>query len=307
MIWSRFRPRGEGIVLLPHRLTHETMHPFIDLALDEQGMPRYDVVRFDFSRITFIDPTGVVVVSNLIDYLREGGVKVKFRGLQEPYSDAITYLDDCAFFRHYAGKPLRIHAALRNTTVPLERVKSAEKYSYLNNKLMPWIAARVGLEQDSVDAVRVCIEEIFHNIDDHAGVKVGCALAQFFPKNDHIQVAISDFGVGIPAVVRSVLPKISDSGALLKACEEGFTTKTNVRNRGAGLATLMRYVTLSNEGTVQLISGRAEVVANQDFGKTKLRSRVAKGIYPGTLVRLILRTDRFEAMEADVQPEPFKW
>src|SRR5688572_12274961 len=140
MIWKRLLGVTEGAVELPFRLTHETMHPFIAGALDDQGDPRYSHIAFDFSRLNkpggFDDPTGIVVLSNLIDYLRQCGVKVKFRGLEEPYSDSIRYLDDCNFFRHYAGKPRRADAALRLTTVPIERVQSAEKYAYLNNRLM---------------------------------------------------------------------------------------------------------------------------------------------------------------------------
>lgn len=305
MIWKILSFASEGEVLLPSRLTHQTMHPFISQAVDENGDARWSTVAFNFGRLSFIDPTGVVVVSNLIDYLRESGVKVKFR-ITKPYSQTIEYLDDFGFFRHYKGEALRATAALRNSTVPLERVKSAELYAYLENKLMPWIAARVGLEQESVAGVKTCFEEIFHNIDDHAGVKIGCVFAQFFPKNSHIHVAISDFGVGIPAVVRKVIRGISDVDALLKAAEEGFTTKTNVRNRGAGLPTLMRYVTLRNKGNVQIASGRAELAATYDFG-TKIRARAANGIYPGTLVKIILKTDTFEAMAADVQSEEFQW
>lgn len=305
MIWPLFRYAREGALLLPVRLVHETMHPLIETALEDDGIPKLDAIKFDFTRIQFIDPTGVVVLSNLIDYLRLKGTKVKFRA-GKPYSSAIEYLDDLGFFLHYAGKRFREGAALRNSSVPLVRVKSNEIFSYLQHTLMPWIAARVGLDQSSVDGVKVCFEEIFYNIDDHAGVKIGCALAQFFPKNEYIQVAISDFGIGIPNAVRKAIPGLTDADALRKACEEGFTTKSNVRNRGAGLPTLIRYVTLTNHGTVVLVSGKAELAATYDGG-IKLRARVARGYYPGTLVKVALRTDKFEAMEADIQSEEFKW
>lgn len=284
------------------------MHVVINQVVDNQGDARYSRVLFDLTPLTFIDPTGVVVLSTLIDYLKRINAKVNVRVGKEPYSQGIAYLDDFGFFKHYGDKPLRAHAALRNTTVPLERVQSERIFDYLDNRLMPWIAARVGLEQESVATVRTCFEEIFHNVDDHSGVKIGNAFAQFFPRNDHIQVAISDYGVGIPAVVRRKLPNLSDEEALAKACEEGFSTETNVRNRGAGLPTLMRYVTLRNRGTVLLTSGKGELAASYQDGATNIRARVAReGIYPGTLVKVILRTDTFEAMEEDVRPETFQW
>lgn len=294
-------------IALPHRLTKETMQSLISQVLDDDGTPLWSRVRFDLTRLSFIDPTGVVVLCNLVDYLkrRDAGVTVR---VSKPYSQCVEYLDDFGFFKHYGGKPLRETAALRRTTVPIERVQSERIFAYLDNQLMPWIADRVGLAQESLAAVKTCFEEIFHNIDDHSGVKIGCAFAQFFPQNDHIHVAISDYGVGIPYVVRKHLPALADDDALIKACEEGFTTKTNVRNRGAGLPTLIKYVTLRNQGNVLLVSGKGELAATYDGSGTRIRARTARdGIYPGTLVKVILRTDTFEAMAEDVKAEDFKW
>jgi anti-sigma regulatory factor (Ser/Thr protein kinase) len=283
------------------------MQSLISQVVDEDGQSKWSRVRFDFATLNFIDPTGVVVLCNLIDYLRRVGASVKVR-VKRPYSQCVEYLDDLGFFKHYGGESLRPHAALRRTTVPIERVESHKMFAYLENQLMPWIADRVGLAQESIATVKTCFEEIFHNIDDHSGVDIGSAFAQFFPKNDHIHVAISDYGVGIPSVVRRKVPGILDPEALLKACEEGFSTKTNVRNRGAGLPTLIRYVTLRNQGNVLLASGKGELAATHQYGSTNIRARnVRDGFYPGTLVKVILRTDTFEAMAEDLASEEFKW
>lgn len=293
--------------MLPHRLTKETMQLLISQVVDEDGQSKWSRVRFDCSVLEFIDPTGVVVLCNLVDYLRRVGATVKVR-VKRPFSQCVEYLDDFGFFKHYGGESLRPHAALRKTTVPIERVESQHIFEYLEYQLMPWISDRVGLAQESIAAVKTCFEEIFHNIDDHSGVKIGSAFAQFFPSKDHIHVAISDYGVGIPTVVRTKVPSLSDSGALLKACEEGFSTKTNVQNRGAGLPTLIKYVTLRNQGNVLLASGKGELAATSQHGSTRIRARTVRdGIYPGTLVKVILRTDTFEAMAEDLKPEEFHW
>jgi anti-sigma regulatory factor (Ser/Thr protein kinase)/ABC-type transporter Mla MlaB component len=283
------------------------MQSLISQVIDEEGNPLWSRVRFDLARLEFIDPTGVVVLCSLIDYLKRMNVGANVR-ITKPYSKCVEYLDDFGFFKHYGGQPLRPEAALRKTTVPIERVESHQLFSYLDNRLMPWIADRVGLAQESIATVKTCFEEIFHNIDDHSEVEIGCVFAQFFPKKEHIHVAISDYGVGIPHVVRKRLPNLSDDEALMKACEEGFTTKSNVRNRGAGLPTLIRYVTQRNQGSVLLASGKGELAATLHNGETRIRARAARdGMYPGTLVKVILRTDTFEAMAEDIKPEDFRW
>jgi len=283
------------------------MQSLISQVVDAEGTVQHSRVRFDFSRLEFIDPAGVVVLCNLVDYLRELDVKVSV-DVKKPYSEGLRYLDDFGFFEYYNGKSLRRQAALRRTTVPIERVQSENLYPYLENQLMPWIAERVGLRQESVSTVKTCIEEIFHNIDDHSGVRIGSAFAQFFPRSEKIHVAISDYGAGIPTVVRNKVTDASDTNALRLACTEGFTTKENVRNRGAGLPTLIRYVTLRNGGNILIASGKAELAATNQNGQTRIRPRrIRDGYYPGTLVRVILRTDTFEAMEEDLQSEPFQW
>lgn len=299
---------SEGVVKIPHSLTHETMRPFIDLVLDPQGRPRFEVTDFDFTgRVNFIDPTGVVVLSNLYHHLNRQGARFRCR-VEEPYSPMVTYLDDTGFYRTFFGEALRPQAAMRRSTVPLQEVRTDRIEEYLSFRLMPWIAERVGLDEESVAGVKVCFEEILNNITDHSGVPLGSAFAQFFPKVGEIQVAISDFGVGIPAKVRTKEANLSDAGALRRACDEGFTTQSNVRNRGAGLPLLMRYVTEQNGGTVLLASGRGEVLAHRREARLAHRARMAgAGYYPGTLVRVILRTDAIEALEADVQAEKFEW
>jgi anti-anti-sigma regulatory factor len=150
---------GEQTVVLPHNLTKETMQSLISQVLDEDGQSKWSRVRFDFSALTFIDPTGVVVLCNLVDYLRRVGATVKVR-IKRPYSQSVEYLDDFGFFKHYGGESLRPHAALRKTTVPIVRLESQQIFAYLENQLMPWIAERVGLAQESIATVKTCFEEI---------------------------------------------------------------------------------------------------------------------------------------------------
>jgi len=62
------------------------------------------------------------------------------------------------------------------------------------------------------------------------------------------------------------------------------------------------------QGSVLLASGKAELAATFQDGATRIRARVARdGVYPGTLVKVILRTDTFEAMAEDVKAEDFQW
>lgn len=283
------------------------MYPFIDKAIDEQCDAKCSKVIFDFSNLAWIEPVGVVVLSNLIEYFKKVGVKVSFTG-HTVNSQANKFLDDSGFYNQYLKKYIFNDHNQRSTTIPLQLVAQQEATHFLYFKLMPWIGREVGLSDNSLSAIRTSIEEIFHNIRDHSGVGIGCVFAQHYPRKHEIELAISDFGLGIPCQVRTKLPDISDNAALKKASEEGFTTKSNVRNRGAGLTNIMRYITQRNNGTVLISSGKAQLSAVKGNAiEPKITARSVDGFYPGTLVRAKLRTDTLEHVVEDTEIEVFEW
>lgn len=306
MIWE-ILSKQKVIIHLPVNFNATTMYPFIGKVIDEQCNPKCSELYFDFSNLNFIKPVGVVVLSNLIEYLRKAKVKVYFLG-HKKNSLANIYLDDAGFFNHYLKNYIFDSHHERGTTIPLALVADQEATSFLYFKLMPWIAKEVGLNEESLSTIRTSIEEIFHNIRDHSGVGIGCVIAQHFPNMRSIELAISDFGLGIPAQVRTLLPDLSDTDALRKASEQGFTTKSNVRNRGAGITNITRYITQKNNGTVLISSGKAQISAVQDLKtiEPKITAR-AMDFYPGTLVRAILKTDTFARVIEDAELEVFEW
>jgi anti-sigma regulatory factor (Ser/Thr protein kinase)/anti-anti-sigma regulatory factor len=305
MIW-KINGGDERVVLLPRTFNSETMYGFIKKAVDEQCNALSSKITFDFSDLAFIEPVGVVVLSNLIEYFKKLGVKTYFSG-HKHVTEPINYLDDSGFFKQYLGHSLKTSPALRPTTMPLGLVPNDRSVGFVHMSLTPWVANHLSVSEESLATVRVCIEEVFHNIQDHSGVLNCCVFAQYFPKQSQLQIAISDFGLGIPFNVRKVLPDLSDHDALRMACQEGFTTKSNVNNRGVGLTTLMRYVTQRNGGTVLLASGKAQLSAVPDQVTTKITPRSREVSYPGTLVRVILRTDQLARMAKDLEKEDFSW
>lgn len=308
MIWNVIFP-SERTVLLPQSFNADTMLPFLEQVVDEQRDAKCSKLTFDFARLAFVDPVGVVVLSNVIEYFKLLKCRVFFKNHKKPTAGT-KFLDDSLFFERYLKTKLFGPSAVRSTTMPLKHIHRERMQEYLLETLMPWVGMSVGLTPESLAGVRVSLEEVLQNVNDHSGVGIGCTFAQHFPNRNRIQIAISDFGAGIPNVVRTKRPEVSDPAALRLACEEGFTTKSNVQNRGAGLPTLIRYVTQRNGGNVLIASCRGQLsAAPTPMGPNpyKLTKREVDGFYPGTLVRVILRTDTLERSALDAQFEAFKW
>lgn len=303
-MWDK--SEGHVAVQFPRTFNFTTMGPFIARVVDEQRNAKCSSVTFDFQSLEFIEPVGVVILSNLVEYFGKLGVKVRF-AFTAAGTAATNYLDDSGFFERYAGKRLREYSKARPTTMPLSRILGDKATEYLYFQLMPWIGNAVDQSAQSLAPLRASLEEIFHNVKDHSGVDIGCAFAQHFPRDRRLQIAVSDFGDGIPEVVRRVRPGVNDGEALRLACQEGFTTQTNVWNRGAGLPNLIRFVTNRNGGTVLIASGSGRLAATLSGGATQLSARSGRDWYPGTLVRVILKTDRLPQLAEDVEQEEFSW
>lgn len=67
MIWNVIFP-VERTVLLPQAFNADTMYPFLSQVVDEQRNAKCSKVIFDFDRLKFIEPVGIVVLSNVIEY-----------------------------------------------------------------------------------------------------------------------------------------------------------------------------------------------------------------------------------------------
>lgn len=294
-------------IRLPRQFNAHTMYGFIGQALTDDGDARASRIHFDFTELEFIEPSGVVVLSNLVEHLR----RCKVRGnMHCPHkSPGVRYLDDAGFFARYNGKPLIAQAQPREGMLPLQLVEGMKGTNYVFTMLVPWLARQLAVSENSLGTLRVCLEEIFLNVEHHSGTGIGCISAQIFQKPDHqLHMAISDFGNGIPRLVRTVAPQLTDAQAVRLACQEGFSTKSNVRNRGAGIPNLIKIITSPAWGTVWIDSGFGNVSAAHGRDGAKIVSRDRPNYYPGTLVRITINLSAVLAsLPAENQPEDLEW
>lgn len=260
---------------------------------------------FDFSKLYFIQPAGVVFLSNLIRWLLQHNTNVSFVNHTQD-KDCIRYLDDSLFFRAHLGTKVWLTSSPRNTTRPLQAIAHAESHAWLQADLVPWLANRLAVTQPTVYPVKACVSELFNNIQDHTRFDIGSIFVQHFPKKNSVMLSLSDFGLGIPSKVRETVAGLSDPEAILKAVEEGFTSKSTQGNKGIGLDYLLRVVVLGNGGTVTIYSGEA-MVRFSISADNKIEPYIFKdvGFCPGTTIDIQLRTDKF--ISVPDEPEELRW
>ena len=84
-------------IALPAQFTADRLFPIIGKRLAHmEDVP--ERVAFDFSRLNFVRPSGIVFLSNLVRYLERSGCHVSFVQV-DMQRDAIRFLDGRAFLR----------------------------------------------------------------------------------------------------------------------------------------------------------------------------------------------------------------
>lgn len=289
-------------VRLPKASTRNGFFRLIEAVLDEDMNAVCSHIQFDFKEVESLGIRAIVVMSNLIELLTMAGVEVTYFNYEN--CPAAGLLKESGFYDRYFNRNTEGRAPTSLKMLPLELVNYSDSHAYIQNRLIPWVEAVLGIPERAAASIDVCMKEIFNNIVDHSTVNVGSTIAWVEPRNKRIEICASDFGVGIPSNVRKRRPDLEDDQAVLQACEEGFTTQSSPRNRGAGLAILMQNVVDRNSGRVLLYSGNGHVARTSLDGVAMQDCRLTRVGYPGTLVHITLDPEKFLAEQVE---EVFEW
>lgn len=294
-------------LILPRYFNVNSIGDFIKPILKIKDSQLPEEVTIDFSKVIFIDPVGVTVLSNILEYLKKRKINFKFSNYKNN-SEPIRFLDDSLFFLEYVGNKIHSSSTVRSTTLQLKKIEMEESYQWIETLFLPWIKREIGYEKKlKLEMIKVCLMEIFNNIRDHSGENIGCLFAQHFPNRGIVNIAISDFGVGIPFNVRKMNPSMKDSEAIKLAAQEGFSTKTNPQNRGAGLDILIKNTISHQSDKISIFSnyGILHVYKSKD-GEDIIFKPVKNTLffYPGTLLNIEVQTDLFIG---DEEEEDFQW
>jgi hypothetical protein len=154
-----------------------------------EGWP--PMLVLDFQRLNFIQPAGVIFLSNLIWWLAEHGTTVKLINANRDV-EALRYLDDSQFFEQHCGAKVWERSSPRSTTIPLLRIAPSHSHDWLEHTLLPWLSRNLGLTQASFYDLKTCLSELFNNIKEHTRLEIGSIFVQHYPRQDRINISLAD-------------------------------------------------------------------------------------------------------------------
>ncbi|MEG7935000.1 sensor histidine kinase [Bacillus mobilis] len=294
-------------IRLPKRFTRNEMYSFLREVITPDKNPVSNEMVFNFNTLTYIEPSGITMLSNIFEWLNRRGVatfiNIDHSRILGGSKCALTYLDDSMFFNRYIDRTITTEPSLRPTTRPLELITYSRSHHWLHEIFIPWLAIQLNTQTSSLDEVEVCISEIFNNINDHSSEQIGCIYAQHYPNINQVKIAISDFGVGIPAAIQSKYQSLTDEEALNEAIKEGFSTQSSPGNRGAGLTNIINAIVQSYKGSIHIHSNAGIMKCTPGDTGFITRSSTASGFYPGTFFEIIFNTDNI----LENEEEDFEW
>jgi len=291
-----------SLLLPPYLINHHLFKAFDQFLDANTELPAK--IEVDFSRVVHIKPPSVAFLSNMTHWLRSMGSDVVFVGL-DLTNDAIKYLDDSLFFELHDGSKLSPLSACRDTTLPVRQLARRDSHGWLEYTFLPWLIDKSGLTKSSLAELKSSLQEVINNISDHTDFEEGCIFGQWYPKTKNISITVADFGIGIPKNVRKIFPDLSDSASLVKAAEDGFSSKSLPTNRGAGLYLLLLNIVQRFNGTVTIRSGLGYAQFVNEAGSIYITERDDCGYCVGTTIEIVLYTDQIPY--EDDEEEDLEW
>ena len=241
----------------------------------------------DLSRLTFVDPAGLVSVAVRAEHCRLAGHGVRFTGPED--DDVATYLSRMRLGEHLdrLGVTHRLPPVQardrRARLVELHRFDDAAGLdALLDGLLHTFVDDRPRLLQP----LYVALAEVAGNVVEHSGRTHGHLALQRYDRRGAVEFAVGDSGIGLRARLSQSLDVPDDRDALVQAARTHVTT-TGERGRGRGISEVIA-LTGPHGGEVTLTSGRAR----GSFLRGDLRPQIVDldQAHPGTLasVRLVL-------------------
>lgn len=252
------------------------------------GYEQGDAVLMLFPNIDInkICPEHIVTLACFIEYLYRKGIAPSVSS-----NDVVgQYLyNDLELWKYWRGQQNYAPAA-SDSILNLWRFVEAEKD--IHGKRISEYLRRAFFKHKDLASVEVSLTECFYNISDHAKANGNafCFLS-YNEDAEKLNVAVCDFGRGIPDCVREVLPNLSDVEAIKKAIEPKFTCQSAKHNAGLGLDNIR--TSCSEEDSFWIISGSAALVVK---GNSE-RGYIMPFEFKGTLLFYSISLSQFEDEE----------
>lgn len=234
-----------------------------------------------------IEPVHLVTLACMIQFLDDKGHIVLIGKSNPTLYDYI--MEELNFSEYWKGGKNHVEAKDSDNIFNLWRIIDTEKDLYAAN--VATYFNRTYFKDKDLSALSVSLVEAFYNVFDHAQAnKNAFLLLRFDPEKQQLQVAISDFGIGIVNSVRRFNPSVasSDPEAIQWAMRDHSTVKSTSHNKGLGMGNILA---IADEA--RIFSGNGLIVMRNE----NTRAFTVNFTFPGTLIYMNVNLASFDDIE----------
>lgn len=246
--------------------------------LYQYGLP----IELDFTKV-FSNPAGITLLSTLINYTNQLNNKIEINYTDED----IIYLARADFFKNLGydtEENFKRHDVISNMMECKKVVKDGDP-DFIDDRLKSILRAHLIDKNNLILGILLTTYEITDNILEHCNggtfnmgdrtvTLPGFVSAQYYGGyRNHIEIGISDSGVGIVNSLESAYPALSRQEVLMKAFELNTSRHRLIMpTRGNGLAKLKEFV-LSSHGTIKCSTNEFIITFNHIHPNGFIRKR----------------------------------
>ena len=211
-------------------------------------------IIFECGDVRVIHPLGLNILALLIrNLLRENSRKVFF--VHPTDRECKTGLEAQGFYEEF---PIQhgiesINATPRSSSMGLRRMDACD-YLYLE-MLADWLNHNLSLPEKNIkEAISTTLSETVQNVVDHSQSDIGCYIsAQSYPNEEKLLFSVADYGIGFLKTLCDHYSSLNNNTeAIALAIQSGISSKSKIRNAGAGLDILSGF--LKQRGNLEIIS-----------------------------------------------------
>jgi hypothetical protein len=209
-------------------------------------------------------PMAVTILwSTALENLRRG-CKTRFSFPPSP-SEISTFIQVSGLNHRIAGGPEPDQSI--GEVVPLRQLHQASWN--VPTPIIDLARRFVSLDSDTEDFLRICVNEVVQNVEDHACSAIGVIQSARFRDSPGggqvVEVALVDRGIGIRASLETRYPEIQSSAdAISRVLAGGVSARSRQNNMGVGVSNL-HDILLQLGGELIIVSG--DTVAYRAPGK----------------------------------------
>jgi anti-sigma regulatory factor (Ser/Thr protein kinase) len=254
-------------------------------------------VNYNLKGISKLRPHHLVSWACLIEMHSKNVFNRTLSNANESVREYLLKMGFFEYFNRNVSRPIGIPHSQDKTTLSLWQLKS-EMVSLYPLEAQKFYEQNAFIGQE-LDALNISLSEIFNNIIDHSdSADLGFTATQYYEKRNRLELAVCDFGVGIPNKINSFFNSLKkeildQKDALRWAMQKGNSTNSTPKNRGFGLDTLSSLVK-KLKGELKIITNK--VILQQKEGKDFILYDMPDS-FPGTLIVVTLDTSLLESKE----------